>query len=224
MRLGADYNEETNQITLTVLLAPDSHLGAGDFIIGFDPNLLRYVSYRKGVKPTFFNVNDKNAEMGQLKFHIISTTDILDEEMVLIVVFNVEGSCQTQSAEFTLTGSGLSNALTDPIVLNFIGTGIFVRGVCIDNDANGKCDGCNKVLVCYGDCDGDEKVNLTDILLLRKYLSCRNPFTGEYDASIATGADVNGDGKISLKDAMILRRYLANRNPITGESTVVLGP
>jgi hypothetical protein len=76
----------------------------------------------------------------------------------------------------------------------------------------------------YGDLNGDDLVNLVDVLMLRKYLANRDPFTGEAPFGIGVGADVNGDDAVDLSDGLFLRRYLANRDPFTGESAIVLGP
>ena len=55
-----------------------------------------------------------------------------------------------------------------------------------------------------GDLNGDDKVNMADVLLLRRYLS------GGYNVSVnEIGADVNNDGKLNMADILLLRRYLA---------------
>ena len=82
----------------------------------------------------------------------------------------------------------------------------------------------NVIDVLYGDANGDEVVDLLDVLLLRKYLVNLDQFTGESSVAVTSGADVNGDGAVDLVDVLMLRRYLVDRDPETGESSVVLGP
>ena len=55
-----------------------------------------------------------------------------------------------------------------------------------------------------GDLNGDQEVNTTDVILLRRYIA------GGYDITINTmAADVNDDAEINTTDIIWLRRYLA---------------
>ncbi len=76
----------------------------------------------------------------------------------------------------------------------------------------------------YGDGNGDNKVDLKDVVLLRQYMA---NYAYEVEASsteVESSADANGDGKIDLKDVILLRQYMANYDYSEGTSTVVLGP
>ncbi|MBQ8920933.1 MAG: dockerin type I repeat-containing protein [Oscillospiraceae bacterium] len=54
-----------------------------------------------------------------------------------------------------------------------------------------------------GDVNGDESIDLKDVIILRRYLA-------GWEVTINdTNADVNGDSSVDLKDVTILRRYLA---------------
>ncbi|MGN0295388.1 MAG: InlB B-repeat-containing protein [Lachnospiraceae bacterium] len=54
-----------------------------------------------------------------------------------------------------------------------------------------------------GDVNGDSKVNISDVILTRRYI------VGGYDLSIIDlAADVNDDGKIDSRDVILLRRYI----------------
>ncbi|MGN0114884.1 MAG: dockerin type I repeat-containing protein, partial [Acutalibacteraceae bacterium] len=65
--------------------------------------------------------------------------------------------------------------------------------------------------VVYGDCNYDGKVNLLDLIAMRKYLA-------KWSISIdQTAADCNCDGKLNLLDLIVMRKYLARWN-------IVLGP
>lgn len=120
MKLDGKFSYEDMQITLTVTLEENSRLGAGDFVIAFDPELVSYNSCTKEFSPNFFNINDKNVENGELKFHIISLSDIVAEKTVLTVVFDVNHPYSCATADFALTGKGLTDSLTESILLNFI--------------------------------------------------------------------------------------------------------
>ena len=125
MRLNGTFSYDDAQITLTVSLEENSHLGAGDFVIGFDPALLSYNSCAKGFSPSFFNIDDKNVDLGKLKFHIISLSDIVTEETVLTAVFDVKRPYSFEKTDFTLGGTGLTDSMTEGILLNFVDTSVW---------------------------------------------------------------------------------------------------
>ena len=112
---------EDNQISLMIRMTADTHLGAGDFVLTWDKDYLEYVSYQKEFTPSFFNVNTKLVSSDKtLKFSIISLTDIIDATDVLSITFNVLWHHNDETVAFNITGSGLTDALTNPISLNFV--------------------------------------------------------------------------------------------------------
>ena len=76
----------------------------------------------------------------------------------------------------------------------------------------------------FGDCNGDDEIDLQDIVALRSYFVNYDTETGTSTVEIKNSADANGDGAISLQDLTLLRQYLANYDYSKGTSTVVLGP
>lgn len=58
--------------------------------------------------------------------------------------------------------------------------------------------------VSVGDANGDNAINMKDVLLLRKYLA---DMTDDLDLE---AADVNADGTVNMKDVLMLRKYLAD--------------
>ncbi len=147
MTLQAAYNEATDKVALTIKLDKDSKLGAGDFVLRFNANYLTYSSAEKGFAPTFFNINDKDAVDGELKFSIISLADITDAQTVLTVVFDVKRACEDKLVELDISGSGLSDSMTNPILLNFVDATVTVPLEHVDGtDNNHLCDkGCGRV-------------------------------------------------------------------------------
>ncbi len=121
MSVSAKYDKNTNKVLAVVTLAKDSMLGAGDFALGFDAKVLKLISATKGFEPDYFYINDKNAANGVLKFSILSTEDITDAYTVLTAEFEVVGSCDALKSAITLSGSGLTDSLTETIALNILG-------------------------------------------------------------------------------------------------------
>ncbi len=78
--------------------------------------------------------------------------------------------------------------------------------------------------VMYGDANGDNKVDMKDVVLLRKYMANFDYDTGTSTVAVYPGADANGDGSIDMKDVVLLRKYMANYDYDTGSSSVILGP
>ena len=76
----------------------------------------------------------------------------------------------------------------------------------------------------YGDANGDQKIDIKDVVLIRKYITNFDYDTNTSSVNASLGADANGDNKIDIKDVVILRKYITNYDYDTGSSTVVLGP
>jgi len=136
--LSSAYSAETGKVTVAVRLEANSRLGAGDFVLKFDPEKLTYVSGEKGFAPTFFNLNEKNVEGGVLKFSIISMTDLTDALTLLTVTLDAKPSCADEIAAFEISGSGLTDSLTNGILLNFVDSDIIVPPRHIPADAGAE--------------------------------------------------------------------------------------
>lgn len=120
MWVSADYDEDSKQVTAVIKLEENSKLGAGDFALIYNPEILSLSSYKKGFEPSFFNINDKEASDGIFKFSIISLEDILSEETIITVAFDATQACTEQSLTLDLSGSMLTDSLTNTIMLNLV--------------------------------------------------------------------------------------------------------
>lgn len=61
--------------------------------------------------------------------------------------------------------------------------------------------------VLYGDLNGDEKINVMDLVLLKKYMN-------DNSTNIPSGiksADLNGDGEVSSVDLLLLKKYVSGK-------------
>ena len=128
---SAAVDTANHQVVFTINLEENSHLGAGDFVFRFDKDVLTYVESTKLISPTFFNVNDKEAQLvqGQIKFSILSTSDIVAGGDILRVTFSYSDARNDRNSSVILTGSGLTDSLTNPIELDISGTDFVISGV-----------------------------------------------------------------------------------------------
>lgn len=119
-----------HQVIFTISLEKNSHLGAGDFVFKFDKTVLTYVESTKLISPTFFNINDKKKQLdqGQIKFSILSTNDIVSGGDILQLTFSFTDNRNDRNSSVTLTGSGLTDSLTNPIELDISGTDFVIPG------------------------------------------------------------------------------------------------
>ena len=78
--------------------------------------------------------------------------------------------------------------------------------------------------IMYGDVNGDETIDVNDLIKLAKYLSNYDPEAGTSTETVGPGADTNGTETIDVNDLIKLAKYLSNYDPETGTSTEVLGP
>ena len=124
---------------------------------------------------------------GNLKFSIISLNDIVAEQTVLTLEFDVLQTENEQQTSFTISGSLVSDSLTNPIMLNFIGTNITVPMKHIPGDVN-----------------SDTMVNLKDLVTLAQVVAGWENIQYNIHA-----ADINCDSTVDLQDVTHFARYLA---------------
>ena len=186
MRLDGTFSYEGMQITLVVSLEENSNLGAGDFVINFDPTLVTYNSCTKGFTPSYFYIDDKKVDSGELKFHIISLSDIVTEETVLTVVFDVKRPYKCETADFTLQGTELTDSMTEGILLNFIDDSVWLEYKKYDINLDGE-------------------VTANDLAILKLYLAGVSNITAKGEFA----ADINGDGEVNATDLASLKLKLA---------------
>ena len=212
MALNGTFSYDDMQITLEISLEADSHLGAGDFVVTFDPNLVSYNSCTKEFAPSFFNINDKNVEEGELKFHIISLSDIVTEEKVLTIVFDVNHPYGCKTADFTLDGTGLTNSLTESILLNFLDDSVLLEYLIEFVGWDGTV--LSSTLYHYGDivAEPEDPTSPDGYAFVgwdKEVTTCEGDavYTALFVKQYISG-DVNGDGNVNNKDLGVLRRWL----------------
>ena len=62
----------------------------------------------------------------------------------------------------------------------------------------------------FGDANGDGRINIKDVVLLRKYIANFDFDTNTSSVDVEAGADANGDGLINMEDVVFIRKYIIN--------------
>ena len=163
------------------------------------------------------------------------------EEFTLVDVTNGEAMGNLDAGKAYVTWSNTSNSTSDGNLIYFTfapksdyvyGTFEFGVKVLDANNTAGQEVTFNTIFgqvtvlddgVIHGDANGDGKVGLEDLILLRKYLADIDDETGATDIEVSNGADANRDRKIDSADVFLIRRYLANYNYDTGTSSTPIG-
>jgi hypothetical protein len=103
---------------------------------------------------------------------------------------------------YTITANATSGInLTNNLVVNATDTsGNFNNSVSLQ-----------LTVLLHGDVNGDGKIDIKDLLFLRRYLAGLEPSINPLVADIQPA---EGDGKVDFKDLLLLRRYLAGLEPL----------
>lgn len=128
LRTIAGYNSESGQMTVSLEIEENSHLAAGDFVIGFDPSRMRYIS-SKIPGTDISGVNETKSESGELALWVVFANEELSEKQTLAsFVFDVTAPCEHAPIEITLSVKNASSSNYNEIKLNTIGTGAETTG------------------------------------------------------------------------------------------------
>ncbi len=138
--------------------------------------------------------------------------EALETEGLLVKVIYTDGSDKTITEGYTIDGFDSSTTGTKTVMVQYGGqTATFVVEI--------------KEAEClYGDANGDQIIDMKDVVLLRKYMAEFDYDLNTSTVAVEAGADVNGDGVFDMKDVVLLRKYMADFDYDTGTSSVVLGP
>lgn len=206
--LDAVYDESAEQLSVRVLLEEGSRLGAGDFVLSFDEDALVYSEAEKSCSVTLFNINEKNVAGGILKFHIVSVSEITEGTCLLTVTFDVKHECVERLTEIGISGSGLTDSMTNGILLNFRDTSVSLP-----------------ILHDFGDWVTEKEAGETSKGLMARSCKCGErqteviPAKSRVSTSLTLGSDLSVNAYANLTDATgVTARFTMN-----GQTTEVTG-
>ncbi len=138
--------------------------------------------------------------------------EALETEGLTVKVTYTDGSTKIITESYVLEGFDSDTAGTKTVTVQYGGqTATFVVEV-------------KEAEFLYGDANGDQIIDMKDVVLLRKYMAEFDYDLNTSTVAVEAGADVNGDGVFDMKDVVLLRKYMADFDYDTGTSGVALGP
>ena len=138
--------------------------------------------------------------------------EALETEGLTVKVTYTDGSTKIITESYVLEGFDSDTAGTKTVTAQYGGqTATFVVEV-------------KEAEFLYGDANGDQTIDMKDVVLLRKYMAEFDYDLNTSTVAVEAGADVNGDDVFDMKDVVLLRKYMADFDYDTGTSSVVLGP
>ena len=183
--------------TGTVSVKIPENLGAEmiQFTVSYDSNILEVESTSS---PMLDDYTINAAEEGKIYFLWDALSPLNVEGSILDIVFKVKEGIEP-------TKTYISFDQNEEI--------IFMTGSYEDIDIELVPAAVEVIDVIYGDTNGDEKINVLDANLLRRYAAKLIAF----DEGQLTAGDVDGNGKINVIDANLIRRFAAkliNKFPV----------
>ena len=164
------------------------------FAVLYDSSKLTLTSFKEGSAMEGLSPTINNPAEGIVLFVWEGLTSLTEGGSLLDLTFEVK-----QNA----SGTAVVEIPTESDQYDFV----FARGADATDitvvSINGALDITSLIL---GDVDGNEKVNVMDANLIRRYAAWMIDLNGTQLLS----ADVNGDGKVNVIDANLIRRYVAH--------------
>ena len=207
-------------VGVTINIANNPGIWGGNMYIKYDPNVLSPVVYDEAV--------DEEHAAGCVK---LNKSDIFSAENILTSAPKASGDYEINSLLYT-NGEKIENTTANGVLAELMFTikagaplgesaVVFTKydsyPFCNADDQPVEATYKSGVVTVekppfrYGDLNSDGKINLMDLVALRKHLA-------KWTITIDTqAADCTGDGKVNLMDLVLLRKYLAKWN-------VTLGP
>ncbi|MBR2041234.1 MAG: leucine-rich repeat protein, partial [Oscillospiraceae bacterium] len=174
---------------IKVTMSENSNAALMQFAVKYDPNALKVISCTAGNAVADATIN--TAEEGMIYFVWEALDSITEKEVLLDIEFAPAEGAEVQNTVVEIVTEGEEFFFAD----NNLGM------LKIDTE-NGEI---RIIDVIYGDINGDEKVNVLDANLIRRY----SAKIMEFDDRQLLAADVSGDGKVNVLDANLVRRYSA---------------
>ena len=175
--------------TVSVNITEGSEATAVQFVLKYDPSVLKVVSVTPGTAVADATIN--SGIEGLVIFAWEAIDAINTAETLLNIEFTTaEGAaaCETKVEIDTVNEDFVFADENQKSIRNNISGGLITV---ID--------------VIYGDIDGNEKVNVLDANLIRRYAAR----LASLEDNQLVAADVDGNGKVNVLDANLVRRYAA---------------
>ena len=196
--VGSVQGTNGSTVVASVDISANSGMGAGGFVLSFDPTKLDLVSATAGSALTtgLWVINPNNAN-GTINLQYINTDGLNDSGSILDVTFTIIDST-LETIPLTLSVTTFTDAngnnLSDSVI-------------------QGNVTVTNPVLI--GDINNDGNITSADALMALKISSGKNMMSVSASATSTNremkAADVNMDGKVTSLDALQILKYSSGR-------------
>ena len=184
-----------DEISIAVFIADNPGIWGMDLRISYDKTAMTLVSVKNGdfYQNSEWTEGNLSADIYTLSYEADGFEDILTVSGTLAILnfkINENAIPGTYEIKAAYNAGDIINVSFDEIEFN-----IFNGSVTVNN---------SKSIYTPGDLNGDDKINLVDVVLLIRYQA------GWENLEIVTeAADFDGDGSVGMKDIILLLRSLA---------------
>lgn len=186
------------EVVVPVIISDNKGICESKFVLNYDNAILAPVNVEVGevfvsgsMHTDIENISDDKNTL-TVTWENNSIADNVENGIIFNVKFKVSEDAQEGETSVSLNKEQIEiiNADGEDISINAISGGVNIKGLEIT----------------YGDVNCDGRINIIDIVLLRKY-NANIPV--EITETGLLAADVNCDGEISNKDILLMRKYVA---------------
>lgn len=193
---------------LTLCLALSMMLSVTAFAAAGDPETIKEIV----IEDDYAEKVTTDCKDGDVNFEL-TYTKATNGGMYLILVLSKEGLPENGNILYVNQGTADNEGITFdnvyPMEIGDENSHIYIAGTDVGYDKIATIiPNVEEDTVLKGDVTGDGKVNMADVIAIRRYLVNKE----KYPLTVYDAGDVTADEKINMADAIAIRRYLVNKD------------
>lgn len=179
---------DSNKFKVDVVLGENANVAAGDFTINYNSSdvVCTGVEVNSAVQSSGgLLIYNENIDNGTVKFSYATMSPFTTEQTLLTLEFEMAGS-QFDSTYIECSGRNVVDAEYNPVTMDYLSYEYMSP-------------------VMPGDVNGDGRVNVRDVIAVRKYI------VDNSTAIDILAADVDGNGRINVRDVIAIRKIIVGQ-------------